>query len=185
MYLAAAEVGPGLSSACAEGRTRLACLPLADLSALLGPGAAAELRSMVKAKSRGKCKRRVSILSTPELLALPRLASCEDFALVGHVITLGGFGTVATYKRNGVGVSCKFLGKKACVEAKMDARLLLERRVLAALGGVCACLPKVNTCIECVYIYMCVYVYKMYVYMFMYRFMLYIYIYTTCICLYT
>lgn len=104
----------------------------------------AELRSMCKSKNKGKTKRKTSIFSTQELLQLPHLNSTADFTLVGHVISLGGFGTVATYKRAGASVSCKFLAKKACVEAKMDARMLLERQVLAALAGTCGCIPKVR-----------------------------------------
>ena len=147
MYLAGVEVGITFASAVADGRTKLSCLPTAAFSALLGEGALGEIKRMVKEKTKGKTgKRKPSIFSTPELLALHPLVDHASLALQDSVVTLGTFSTICIYKRGNVPAGVKVICKKRACEAKMDGRLLLERQILAALGKDCptACLPRIT-----------------------------------------
>jgi hypothetical protein len=78
------------------------------------------------------------------MLALPALPDPSILTLEDHVIALGSFATVGLYKRGNVPVGAKVISKHKAVEAKVDARLLLERQILAALAGNVACIPKIT-----------------------------------------
>ena len=145
MFFAQVEVGMTFDSAVADGRTKLSCLPTAAFTALLGDSALDEVRRMVQEKTKGKTgKRKPSMFSTPELLALPPIADpSTTLSLQDHVVALGNFATVGLYKRGNVPCSAKVICKKNACAAKVDARLLLERQILAALAGNVACVPKV------------------------------------------
>ena len=167
MLLAEVEVGMSFSSAVAEGRTKLSCIPTQAFTDQLGSGSLFELRKMVREKSKGKTgKRRPSKFSTAELLALPVLAAAP-VPEGGPIAALGSFATVGLFSSpspspsgDGSGngnnnlppslasgsFSAKLISKRAAVEAKMDARMLLERQILAAMSNSYAgsghCLPR-------------------------------------------
>ena len=80
------------------------------------------------------------------MLVLPKASSRSDYTLEAPVILLGDFAYIGTVKgRGGHRSSCKFIAKKrACASSKAaDARLLLERNILTALGGSHPCIPKI------------------------------------------
>lgn len=157
MFIAECEIGGSFSSAIAEGRTKLSCVPEDAFLSLLGNNALIELKRLVREKNKGKTgKRKPSIFSTPELTAIAQLTDTRDLTLEGNVVLLGNFATVGTYKRSGgVTSSCKFIGKANAVSSKVDGRLLLERQILAALGGNFACIPRVVSSFmdkKCIYL---------------------------------
>jgi len=155
-YLVQMELGLSVQSVKSEGRTKIAYISNKDFKDLVGVSVIQDLQQLISAaKHRGKpLKRKNSILSDPNMTncaqtALPRGAYTCELA----TLTVGDFAYIGTFNSSNKfdpTFSAKLIYKKRAVEARMDARLLLEKQILSAItkGGKQHCLAKITSVLQ-------------------------------------
>lgn len=76
------------------------------------------------------------IFNNPDYLTLPKVLSKESYQFISPVALLGSFGFVGNFQIDATTssiVSVKVVVKAGTVSARMDARIMKERNILAAL----------------------------------------------------
>lgn len=140
-FLTASEIGLTVQKVKAKGKCKLAYIDNATFTELCGPDALQELELSVSSpKFRGKAlKRKGSFLSDEKKRALaPMKAKFEDFSREQTTMSPGDFAYIGTFNHkagDGDTFSAKVIGKAIAASQKMDARLLQERNILAAISN--------------------------------------------------
>lgn len=162
-YLAFPELGSKYTEARANGKVKLAGISKATLLDVYGEDALTVLTDSISKQRGTKAKtveKRKSIMSggnnNDAALVLPRLKSKDKYKLECPITTIGDFAYIANYKYIGDDAkvsmkSFKVIAKQRASSSRMDARILQERQVLAALALSCSkssCLPVMDSCFQ-------------------------------------
>lgn len=140
------------AEAIATTSVRMVCLPRTAFDDVMGPSGAAALKLEVQKNSgaaRSKALiRRVSFVNDPAKFNTTKaMTNRAHFVLETPNVLIGDFGYMGTFRNALTKQSCsiKVIAKEKAINAKMDAGLLNERQILAALDGMCFCLTRVTS----------------------------------------
>ena len=150
-YIVSMELGMTIDHIVAEGRTKVAYIRRADFDDILGHAAVQDLQQMISVpKHRGKpLKRKNSFVSDPKFIECPRTKLPRSaFSCELTTLAVGDFAYIGTFNSSmptDPTFSAKVIFKKKAQDARMDVRLLLERRILTAAATLTA--GKTSNCL--------------------------------------